>query len=72
MLANQGLNDLHFGVPFYPGDAMTVTLTCKQKSPRTDQPYGEVRWDTRIVNQDGQEVASYELLTVVAKSDSGR
>lgn len=72
LLANQGLNDLHFGVPFYPGDAMTVTLTCKQKSPRTDQPYGEVRWDTRIVNQDGQEVASYELLTVVAKSDSGR
>lgn len=69
LLANQGLNDLHFGVPFHPGDAMTVTLTCKQKSPRTDQPYGEVRWDTRITNQDGQEVATYELLTVVAKGD---
>lgn len=69
LLANQGLNDLHFGVPFYPGDAMTVTLTCKQKSPRTDQPYGEVKWDTRITNQDGAEVASYELLTVVAKDD---
>ncbi|MEE8603627.1 phenylacetic acid degradation bifunctional protein PaaZ [Euzebya tangerina] len=67
LLANQGLNDLHFGVPFYPGDEMTVTLTCKQKSPRTDQPYGEVRWDTRISNQRGEECASYELLTVVAK-----
>jgi oxepin-CoA hydrolase/3-oxo-5,6-dehydrosuberyl-CoA semialdehyde dehydrogenase len=67
LLANQGLNDLHFGAPLYPGDSMTVTLTCKQKSPRTDQPYGEVRWDTRITNQDGAEVASYELLTVVAK-----
>ncbi len=71
LLANQGLNDLHFGVPFYPGDTMTVTLTAKQKSPRTDQPYGEVRWDTRITNQEGQEVASYELLTVVAKGDAG-
>ncbi len=67
LLANQGLNDLHFGAPVYPGDAITVTLTCKSKSPRTDQPYGEVRWDTRITNGDGAEVASYELLTVVAK-----
>ncbi|CAN5175978.1 phenylacetic acid degradation bifunctional protein PaaZ [soil metagenome] len=70
LLANQGLNDLHFGAPFYPGDAMRVTLTCKQKSPRTDQPYGEVRWDTRITNADGALVASYELLTVVAKRDA--
>ncbi|MGI9017280.1 MAG: phenylacetic acid degradation bifunctional protein PaaZ [Euzebya sp.] len=67
LLANQGLNDLHFGVPVYPGDEMTVTLTVKQKSPRTDQPYGEVKWDTRITNQKGEEVATYELLTVVAK-----
>jgi oxepin-CoA hydrolase / 3-oxo-5,6-dehydrosuberyl-CoA semialdehyde dehydrogenase len=67
LLANQGLDDLHFGVPFYPGDEMTVTMTCKAKSPRTDQPYGEVRWDVRIANQDGAEVAAYELRTVVAK-----
>jgi oxepin-CoA hydrolase / 3-oxo-5,6-dehydrosuberyl-CoA semialdehyde dehydrogenase len=66
LLANQGLNDLHFGAPFYPGDEMTVTLTCKSKSPRADQPYGEVRWDTRITNAEGALVASYELLTVVA------
>lgn len=66
LLANQGMNDLKFGAPFYPGDAMTVTLTCKSKSPRTDQPYGEVRWDTRITNGEGALVASYELLTVVA------
>jgi oxepin-CoA hydrolase / 3-oxo-5,6-dehydrosuberyl-CoA semialdehyde dehydrogenase len=66
LLANQGLEDLRFGTPFYPGDQMVVTLTCKMKSPRTDQPYGEVRWDVRISNQDDADVATYDLLTVVA------
>ena len=30
---------------------MTVTLTCKQISPRPG-PYGEVRWDAEVTNQD--------------------
>ena len=45
---------------------MTVTLTCKQISPRPG-PYGEVRWDAEVTNQDGKPVASYDVLTLVAK-----
>ena len=44
VLANYGLENLRFLTPVYPGDALTVTLTCKQISPR-DGEYGEVCWD---------------------------
>jgi oxepin-CoA hydrolase/3-oxo-5,6-dehydrosuberyl-CoA semialdehyde dehydrogenase len=45
---------------------MTVTLTCKQISPRAGD-YGEVRWDAEVTNQDGTVVATYDVLTMVAK-----
>jgi oxepin-CoA hydrolase/3-oxo-5,6-dehydrosuberyl-CoA semialdehyde dehydrogenase len=44
-----------------------VTLTCKQISPREDAGYGEVRWDAEVTNQDGKPVATYDVLTLVAK-----
>ena len=56
MLANYGLDNLRFLTPVYPGDALTVTLTCKQISPR-DGDYGEVRWDAEVTKQDGSVVA---------------
>jgi len=34
----------------YPGDALTVTLTCKQITLREDVDYGEVRWDADVTN----------------------
>ncbi len=34
VLANYGLDNLRFLTPVKPGDAITVTLTCKQISPR--------------------------------------
>jgi oxepin-CoA hydrolase/3-oxo-5,6-dehydrosuberyl-CoA semialdehyde dehydrogenase len=37
----------------------------KQKAPRKPE-YGEVRWDVEITNQNGETVASYELLTMNA------
>jgi oxepin-CoA hydrolase/3-oxo-5,6-dehydrosuberyl-CoA semialdehyde dehydrogenase len=43
-----------------------VTLTCKQISPRPGD-YGEVRWDAEITNQDDTVVATYDVLTMVAK-----
>ncbi len=67
VLANYGLHNLRFVKPVFPGDELTVTLTCKQIIPREDAPHGEVRWDADVVNQDGEQVASYELLTLVAK-----
>jgi oxepin-CoA hydrolase / 3-oxo-5,6-dehydrosuberyl-CoA semialdehyde dehydrogenase len=67
VLANYGLENLRFTTPVYPGDALTVTLTCKQIIPREDVGYGEVRWDADVTNQDGASVATYDVLTLVAK-----
>jgi oxepin-CoA hydrolase/3-oxo-5,6-dehydrosuberyl-CoA semialdehyde dehydrogenase len=67
VLANYGLRSLRFVNPTYPGDQITVTLTVKQVSPREDAGYGEVAWDAVIANQEGKPVATYELLTLVAK-----
>jgi oxepin-CoA hydrolase/3-oxo-5,6-dehydrosuberyl-CoA semialdehyde dehydrogenase len=66
VLANYGIDNLRFLTPLKPGDAMTVTLTCKQISPRAGD-YGEVRWDAEVTNQDGTVVATYDVLTMVAK-----
>jgi oxepin-CoA hydrolase/3-oxo-5,6-dehydrosuberyl-CoA semialdehyde dehydrogenase len=67
VLANYGLENLRFLAPVYPGDALTVTLTCKQITPREDADYGEVRWDADVTNSDGASVARYDVLTLVAK-----
>ncbi len=67
VLANYGLENLRFLTPVRPGDELTVTLTCKQIIPREDAPHGEVRWDADVTNQDGKSVATYDVLTLVAK-----
>ena len=66
VLANYGLDNLRFTQPVYPGDTIQVRLTCKQKTPRSDQDYGEIRWDVDVTNQDGESVAAYDVLTMVA------
>ena len=66
VLANYGLEGLRFTTPVYPGDVLRVTLTCKQKTPRPGQEYGEVRWDANVRNQEGETVAAYDVLTLVA------
>jgi oxepin-CoA hydrolase / 3-oxo-5,6-dehydrosuberyl-CoA semialdehyde dehydrogenase len=67
VLANYGLENLRFLTPVRPGDELTVTLTCKQIIPREDAPHGEVRWDAVVANQEGRPVATYDVLTLVAK-----
>ena len=71
VLANYGIDSLRFLTPVRPGDSLSVALTCKQKTPRETEDYGEVRWDCTVTNQDGQVVAQYDVLTLVAKH-SGR
>ena len=66
VLANYGIDNLRFLTPLRPGDEMTVILTCKQISPRPGD-YGEVRWDAEVTNADGTVVATYDVLTLVAK-----
>jgi oxepin-CoA hydrolase/3-oxo-5,6-dehydrosuberyl-CoA semialdehyde dehydrogenase len=67
VLANYGLENLRFLTPVYPGDELTVTLTCKQITPREGAEHGEVRWDAVVTNQDDEPVATYDVLTLVAK-----
>ncbi|MFQ6551711.1 phenylacetic acid degradation bifunctional protein PaaZ [Aestuariibius insulae] len=65
VLANTGLDTLRFLKPVEPGDSIRVSLSVKQKTPRNDD-YGEVRWHVAVANQDGDPVASYDLLTMNA------
>ena len=69
VLANYGLENLRFLTPLNPGDEIQVKFTCKQKIPRETEDYGEVRWDTQVMTQHGELVATYDVLTLVAKSD---
>ncbi|MBA2552746.1 MAG: phenylacetic acid degradation bifunctional protein PaaZ [Geodermatophilaceae bacterium] len=67
VLANYGVDSLRFLTPAKPGDALSVVLTAKQISPRAGAEYGEVRWDAVVTNQDDAVVATYDVLTLVAK-----
>ena len=67
VLANFGVDSLRFLTPVKAGDSLTVTLTAKQSTPRISAEYGEVRWDTVVTNQDDSPVATYDVLTLVAK-----
>ncbi|MFC7022457.1 phenylacetic acid degradation bifunctional protein PaaZ [Promicromonospora thailandica] len=68
VLANFGVDNLRFLTPVRVGDTIRVTLTVKQITPRTSADYGEVRWEADVTNQDGEQVAAYDVLTLVAKT----
>ncbi|WP_285103366.1 phenylacetic acid degradation bifunctional protein PaaZ [Promicromonospora sp. MEB111] len=69
VLANYGLENLRFLTPVSPGDTIRVRLTAAQITPREDEDYGEVRWDAVLTNQRDEQVATYDVLTLVAKED---
>ena len=71
MLANYGLENLRFITPVSPGDSIRVELTAKEISPRETDEYGEVRWDAVLKNQNDEIVATYDVLTLVAKELAG-
>lgn len=68
VLANYGVDNLRFLTPVYPGDVLGVRLTCKDINPRASAEHGEVRWDCQVTNQQGEIVAQYDVLTMVAKT----
>ncbi|WP_151639189.1 phenylacetic acid degradation bifunctional protein PaaZ [Noviherbaspirillum aerium] len=72
VLANYGLDTLRFVKPVGIGDTIQARLTAKRKIDRrkTDAKgvgQGVVAWDVAVTNQDGELVASYDILTLVAK-----
>jgi oxepin-CoA hydrolase/3-oxo-5,6-dehydrosuberyl-CoA semialdehyde dehydrogenase len=73
VLANYGLDTLRFVKPVGIGDTIRARLTCKRKIDRNKkdangQGQGVVAWDVAVTNQDDELVASYDILTLVAKS----
>ena len=67
VLANFGVDNLRFLTPVKADDSIAVTLTVKQITPRATADYGEVRWDAVVTNGAGEPVATYDVLTLVAK-----
>ena len=72
VLANYGLDSLRFVKPVGIGDTIRARLTCKRKTDRNKkdangQGQGVVAWDVEVTNQNGELVASYDILTLVAK-----
>ena len=70
VLANYGLESLRFITPVAAGDSIRVTLTAKKITPRVTDEYGEVCWDAILHNQNGEIVATYDVLTLVEKEDT--
>lgn len=68
VLANTGLENLKFMTPVAAGDSVRVELTAKEITPRETDDYGQVRWDTRLLNQRDELVAQYDVLTMVSKT----
>jgi len=64
VLANTGLTGLSFQKPVSPGDTIRVRMVARRKTRRTSD-YGEVRWGVALFNQMDEQVAGYELLTMV-------
>ena len=69
VLGNYGLKDnLRFVKPVKPGDTIERCDSPVQgKLLRADKGWGEVAWDTEISNQNGETVASYNVLTMVSE-----
>ena len=72
VLANYGLDALRFVKPVAIGDTIQARLTAKRKIDRlkTDpqgRGQGVVAWDVEVLNQANELVASYDILTLVAK-----
>jgi oxepin-CoA hydrolase/3-oxo-5,6-dehydrosuberyl-CoA semialdehyde dehydrogenase len=72
VLANYGLDTLRFVKPVGIGDTIQARLTAKRKTDRNKRDdkgvgQGVVAWDVEVSNQLGELVASYDILTLVAK-----
>lgn len=72
VLANYGLDNLRFVKPVGIGDTIRARLTAKRKIDRRKADakgvgQGVVAWDVEVTNQHDEVVASYDILTLVAK-----
>lgn len=74
VLANYGLDNLRFIEPVPIGTTIRARLTCKRKidqgkESKDGKPQGVVVWDVQVTDQNDVLVASYDILTLVAKEN---
>lgn len=74
VLLNYGIDELRFTKPVYPGAAIYVKFTCKEKIPQeqkevSDIPRGIVKWLVEILDDTNEQVGIATILTMVAKKD---
>ncbi|SFQ48441.1 phenylacetic acid degradation bifunctional protein PaaZ [Parafilimonas terrae] len=79
VLLNYGIDELRFTKPVYPGTAIYVKFTCKEKIPQeqkpaspagretTDIPRGIVKWLVEIFDDTNEQVGIATILTMVAR-----
>lgn len=72
VLANVGIDTLRFIAPVFVGDTIHATLTCKEKTikPHKEKekpPFGEVKWQVQVFNQEDAMVADLVIVTLVRR-----
>lgn len=75
VIANYGIDNLRFIEPVGIGDTIQVQLTVKRKIKKTKRPddkytTGVVVWDVTVLNQAGEAVALYDVLTLVERQQA--
>lgn len=74
VLLNYGIDELRFTKPVYPGAALQIRFTCKEKMPQDqreegDIPRGIVKWLVEMLDETGEHVGIATILTMVKKQD---
>jgi oxepin-CoA hydrolase/3-oxo-5,6-dehydrosuberyl-CoA semialdehyde dehydrogenase len=73
VLLNYGIDELRFTKPVYPGTAVHIRFTCKEKLPQdckdeNDIPKGIVKWLVEILDDTDEPLVGVgTILTMVAK-----
>jgi itaconyl-CoA hydratase len=71
-VANLGMNDLRLTHPVYVGDTLYAESLCTEVRPSGSRPgYGIVSMVTRGLNQDGDEVLSWQRSVLLPGRRSG-
>jgi oxepin-CoA hydrolase/3-oxo-5,6-dehydrosuberyl-CoA semialdehyde dehydrogenase len=72
VLLNYGIDELRFTKPVYPGAAIHIRFTCKEKIPQdtkdeNDIPKGIVKWLVEMIDETGEITGVATILTMVAR-----
>src|SRR5574338_129956 len=72
VLLNYGIDELRFTKPVYPGAAIYVKFTCKEKIPQeqkeeNDIPKGIVKWLVEMFDETNEHIGVATILTMVAR-----